>query len=243
MNNRLVIGVLTPLSLDDAASGARFLELLIQTAPDLSPEYFGNVEPVRTPFQSIEESVASWKPPFLWKRRTGVRTDGAVWFGNPGNHSATYVTVTGRCQPTDQAVALVQAATAPFSVDFAYVHLVTEAETTAPQVPYDMWYPIDIGVTSHDLRKGIPSICWAMVFGPPYVRLIGREKLLSAPCFSVKELSNEHLYLQVTAQVEDLRRDFGGFEALRQRLKRHLGEELFLEPSGTVARAVPEFRL
>jgi hypothetical protein len=82
-----------------------------------------------------------------------------------------------------------------------------------------------------------------MVFGPPYVRLIGREKLLSAPCFTVKELSSEHVYLQVTAEVADLRRDFGGFEALGQRLKRHLGEGLFLEPTGAVASAVPEFTL
>lgn len=243
MKNRMVLGLLMPHSMSDSESGAQILQLLVRTAPDLSPEFYGNFEPVRKPFRTVEEAIALWQPPFLWKRKTGVRVDGAIWFGNPGNHSALYMTVTGRHQATDQAVTLVRADTAPLTVDFAYVHLLTELETKPPKASYDMWYPIDIGVTSHDLRKGIPNLCWAMVFGPPYVRMIGREKLMSAPCFTVKELSGERFYLQITPNLEDVREDFNGFEVSRQRLKAHLGEEFFLALNGTAARAVPAFAL
>jgi len=226
--------------LAEKSSGAQLLDLLIQTAPDLSPEFYGNFEPVRTPFRSIGE--VSWKPPFLWKRTAGVRADGAVWFANPDNHSATYLRITGRRQPTDQVVAFVQASAVALSLDFAYVHLMTEKETKAPRISYDMWYPIDIGVTSSDLRKGIPNVCWAMVLGPPYVRMIGRERLLSAPCFAVRELSDEHLYLQLTAKVEDVQEDFEEFDELRQKLKAHLGESVFLALNAAhAARAVPAF--
>lgn len=237
---RLVAGLLTPLSLAEISSGAQLLDLLIRTAPDLTPEFCGNFEPVRTPFRSIEE--VPWKSPFLWKRTTGVRADGAVWFANPDNHSATYLRVAGPRQPTDQVVAFVQASAVALSLDFAYVHLMTEKETKAPRISYDMWYPIDIGVTSTDLRKGVPNVCWAMVLGPPYVRMIGREKLLSAPCFAVRELSDEHLYLQLTARVEDVHEDFEGFDELRHKLKAYLGESVFLAPNtAQSARAVPTF--
>lgn len=243
MKERLVVGLLTPRSLDDAASAVRFLELLTRTAPDLSPEFYGNFEPVATPFHAIEAVVASWKPPFLWKRRTGAKADGAVWFGNPGNHSAMYVRAKAGRQPEEQAVTLVQAGATALSADFAYVHLLTGVETKSPRVSYDMWYPIDIGVTSHDLRKGIPNVCWAMVLGPPYVRMIGRDRLLSTPCFGSKALSDEHVYLQVTATIEDLRRDFEGFEELRQRLKEEIGEEVFARVELGSASAVPDFEL
>lgn len=244
MKSRLVVGLLTPLSLVDSTYGKHFLELLVQTAPDLSPELYGNFEPLKTPFRSAAESAPSWKPPFLWKRTTGQRAQGAVWFGNPGSHSAIYLTATGRRQPADQAIAFVQAAAMEFSIHFGYLHLLTEQETEAPQTTYDMWYPIDIGITSNDLKKGIPNVCWAMILGPPYVRLIGRDRLLSASCFCVKELSREHVYLQVTAKIEDLREGFEDFEEVRRRLKAELGEELFLPRVGDgMAKSIPEFAL
>jgi hypothetical protein len=41
-----------------------------------------------------------------------------------------------------------------------------------------------------NLNKGLPGIYWANFFGPKYVNLIGRNKLLSAPCFKVTELQD-----------------------------------------------------
>ncbi|MGA7614896.1 MAG: hypothetical protein WBX15_06920 [Thermoanaerobaculia bacterium] len=242
MKERLAIGLLTPLSMDDASSGARVLDILVRTAPELSPEFYGNFEPVKTPFQSIEESVGWWKPPFLWKRTKRVRVDGAVWFTNRGNHSAVYITVKARRPPIEQAVAFIQAAALTLSADLAYVHLMTEEETKSSRGTYDTWYPIDIGITTHDLKNGIPNVCWAMVFGPAYVRLIGREKLRTAPCFDVKDLADEHVYLQVTADVEAIQQDFQDFDDLRQRIREHLGEQFFLarHPDDS-ARAVPQF--
>lgn len=244
MSDRLAVGLLTPLQLDDHASARHFLDVLIRTAPDLSPELYGNAEPLRTPFRSIDDSVVSWTPPFLWQRRAAARTDGSVWFANPGNHSAAYLTVTGRYRPAGQAVRFTQTAATALAADFAYVHLLTARETSGPESSYGSWYPIDIGVTSSDLKRGIPSLCWATVFGPPYVRLIGRDRLLSAPGFAVELLSAERVYLQLTANAEDSLQDFEGFESIRQQVRKHLGEGLFSGQSGSAASLrIPAFVL
>jgi hypothetical protein len=45
------------------------------------------------------------------------------------------------------------------------------------------------------LEKGLPGIYWANYFGPDYVERLGRDKLLSAPSYKIKQLSDGGLLL------------------------------------------------
>jgi hypothetical protein len=45
---------------------------------------------------------------------------------------------------------------------------------------------------------GLPDLYWINVFGPPYVKLFTREKLLRIPAYKVFELSDRGIYLQLT---------------------------------------------
>lgn len=46
--------------------------------------------------------------------------------------------------------------------------------------------------TTHLLRHWLPDVFWGMVLGPPYVKLFGLERLLSAPAWNVEQIG-EHI--------------------------------------------------
>lgn len=49
-----------------------------------------------------------------------------------------------------------------------------------------------------DLRKGLPNVFWANFFGPEYVELIGKHKLLSTPCHEIRQLSDGGVLILTT---------------------------------------------
>jgi hypothetical protein len=64
-----------------------------------------------------------------------------------------------------------------------------------------------------------------MLFGPAYVQQIGRDKLLSAPCFSVTE-SAAGIGMQVTRSIHTLLDDYPAYRRERDALVRHLGPDV-----------------
>jgi cytochrome P450 len=78
------------------------------------------------------------------------------------------------------------------------------------------------------------------VFGPPYVKLFGRERLLSAPVANVRELAPDTIRLQLTEDVAAVSDDPEAFEEARERVQRHLGKEAFFDSSRQAYRVPPE---
>lgn len=71
------------------------------------------------------------------------------------------------------------------------------------------WIDFDYGLhTTHEDIEALelPALYWANFFGPPYVAKIGREKIMTAPAWSVEELSDGGL-LYVLASCPGLTDD------------------------------------
>jgi hypothetical protein len=75
---------------------------------------------------------------------------------------------------------------------------------------------------SGDMVKHLPAIYWSQVFGPPYVRLFGLDKLLSTPAFKVEQLGPESVYIQLTETLFDVRERTDHVKGIRQQVIAHL---------------------
>ncbi|GGF54021.1 hypothetical protein GCM10011519_29920 [Marmoricola endophyticus] len=87
------------------------------------------------------------------------------------------------------------------------------------------------------LTAGLPNLYWGNLIGEPWVGAIGPERLASAPAYRVEETPAGCWVLQLTERPSDVLTDWAGFSALRDRLKTHLGADLFRQDDGFERRA------
>ena len=84
---------------------------------------------------------------------------------------------------------------------------------------------------AHPRPKGPPhyltDVVWMSVFGKPYVALIGRRKLMSVPAYSVRELPNG----AIAVQVSESPFDYGTKEYADrcEAVRNHIGREYFFD--------------
>jgi hypothetical protein len=94
------------------------------------------------------------------------------------------------------------------------------------------------------LWRCLPQLPWGTLFGAPYVRLFGRDKLLSGPAAVVEQLGPEMVYLQLTRHITDVADDLPAYFALRRRVKEHIGADCFFHPhQGRGPYRAPTFAL
>ena len=74
------------------------------------------------------------------------------------------------------------------------------------------------------LTDSLPGLYWLNLFGAPYLDLIGRERLLSAPAFEVNPVDDGVLLTLASAADAWERADYKDRE---QAVITHLGEEFF----------------
>lgn len=87
-----------------------------------------------------------------------------------------------------------------------------------------------MSITARGLTEGIPNLYWANVFGPPWVELIGADRLARTPAHRVEEVLPGRWLVQLTSSIDDVRDDWEGFNRVRDECKEHLGADLFREP-------------
>lgn len=92
--------------------------------------------------------------------------------------------------------------------------------------------------------KHLPALYWSQVFGPPYVRLFGLEKLLSTPAFKVEQLGPETVYLQLTESIFDVRERYDHVDAVREKVKAHIDDNIIFNPNNPPDHVyrVPDFQ-
>ena len=93
------------------------------------------------------------------------------------------------------------------------------------------------------LKKCLPQLSWATIFGAPYVRMFGRERLLSAPAHEVEELACGAIALKLTASLDDTDEEWQCFKIVRTLCQMHLGDDFFCDsnnPPSHIYR-VPQF--
>jgi len=90
--------------------------------------------------------------------------------------------------------------------------------------------PTASSIYLRSLRHWLPDMPWAVVFGPAYVQMFGKEKLLSCPAYKVEELGPEMVFIQLTPNMDDIHQHYEVVMQARSIAKQHLGEECFFKP-------------
>ena len=99
----------------------------------------------------------------------------------------------------------------------------------------------DFLITSQNIQRCVPDVYWMTVFGAPYVKMFGREKLLTAPVHKAEALDEKTVAVQLTPRLEDLRSDPAAFAETKRRLKTFLGDTAFFDPEQLGNCQRPEF--
>jgi hypothetical protein len=221
IKTRMVSGVLSPSLLEAPENGEKWLNLLKQFLPEYLPEFIDNHEPIKSPFQSSSDVVNRWRFPLLWKRKTKAKVQGSVLMGNRGFHTGFYMDIASKVRSSNRVLDFVEKCAIEFRADFAYLHVLGQPEVE--RAAYSSWYPLDIGITLSELRKGLPSVPWAMILGKPYVDLLGEKRLLDPPVGVSRKISYSQVSYQLSDKIEDLLERYPEIEHRRTKMKKHLG--------------------
>ena len=250
----LSIDILSPRSLRATEEGRELLRLWLALLPEYTPEYCGNTEPVKHPFnpRDLDGALAYWQCPFLATRRRPPRMQASVWMdiGPKRQHAAFGLSLRSEDTNPFALRKFLGAMTSHLRADFAEAHVLGPVDIERGQQAGSV-EPLNknrtrfmLMVSTRRLQRYLGDLYWATVFGPPYVDLIGRERLLSAPAHESAALEYGGVYVQVTRDMLDPKRRPAEFEETRQRVKTHLDNNIFFDPDAPATHVyqAPEFR-
>lgn len=167
--------------------------------------------------------------------------EGGVWFDSDSVHDSLYISCTSSRVSPVLLAALLRTLSHMLSADFACVHLHYEDEEEYLR-RYAALYPMCIGPSTHDLKRSIPDLPWATVFGPPYTALFSPARLALCPAYISEQLPNDSWFLQITPDPLLARTQPQQYERARDSAKEHLGTEHFLNlASPRASRMAPRF--
>jgi hypothetical protein len=214
--------------------------------PFLVPERYGFNEPLENEFDivELEEAVAKcWANPLsiksiVWhNRKTGW--EGDIGFRYSPMRSYGPVAMWHRLGNKEREFGYLSSYLQNVSLHldclFSFVHLLAEPEI--PRWEQDAARVVSclstkkqfysLGITPMLLRHWLPDLFWGNVFGKPYVEMFGRERLLSAPAYLVKEIAPNMIYLQLSESITDMHTKFSQVDATRSKVKEHLKLDAF----------------
>jgi hypothetical protein len=205
------------------------LRQICEYLPEFTPQKYGYGAKYSNIFEldNIESALDFWdlEGEFYW-RRLKPKVEGSIHTDYAAIHSSIFLNAS--CKPLLDLTKLVKyflEASLCFSSDFSYLHLFSKQELEVQD--YEMCMPFRQGVVTHQLRRYLPNLCWANIFGTSYIELFGRETLLSTPAFLVSEISKNIIYLQLTEDIYDLKTNYLEVDGVRQKAKRHLDNNIF----------------
>ena len=174
----------------------------------------------------------SWEQ-FGWKRISKPKMLGSfspIYRGEVGTvHAGTSITADLTAPMQAALLHYMQVASVRYGADFAFMDSYHEAYrdfgVANDSATYGSFY-----LTTHTLRRWLPDVFWGTVFGAPYVRLIGKQKLLTAPAYKVQELGDEMVYVQLSESLSDVHNDFAAMQQRRAKVKAHLDNNIFFNP-------------
>lgn len=233
--------ILTPRRLIAVEDGREVLDLVRQFS-SLVPEKWGTHEPICRSFKPADYGTVldAWGNVFLWKRKH-PKTEGMVFsapaWSKRDKSGSIYVTIEAANADMEGLVEFVTESASRFTAHFAYVHLLTEKDIPIGRLnktvgcldPQRQRY--SLGVTGHHLDRYVPDLYWVTIFGEPYVKLFGSERLLSAPAPVVREIGGGCIYIQLSDSIYDLEIDYESVDTTKQAVKKHLDRNAFFDPN------------
>lgn len=216
--------------LSGTTKAMEFMEILESTGEWLIPKKINDNEPIKIPF-SKDNLKEVWNKMEIWSKGFV----GSILFQND------YVTgsITWDAKNTN-TISLWTNNTKKATLESKKAKQVVELAKKL-----FLWANSVYGYGAHPSQGGVHytpglsymdclgGITWLALFGPPYVEMFGRERLLSAPCY-VEEFAKDRFLLMTS---EEPREPDEELLALQERVKQHLGVEAFYrhdEPRQTV---------
>lgn len=220
------------------------VRLHCEMLPEYMPMKWGWSEPFKHVFdpEHLEQLLDNDRCTHVWWKRTGKQKADGSWmrcWGQPLSPTRTHASITVSVYESvlqHKFLAYLKAASLRSDADFGLIDSVSE-QYAAFAMDSDLacWTrrgdpsTCRIFVTTHTLRHWLPDMPWAGVFGPAYVRMFGKEKLMSTPAYCVEELGKEMVFIQLTPRLEDIHEQFEMAMAARAQAKQHLGEDAFFK--------------
>ncbi|MFL9866737.1 hypothetical protein PQR67_21385 [Paraburkholderia fungorum] len=258
------VNVLSPLSLRSPMDFLRAVRTYEEVFPNVLPEKWGWWEPLDRAFdaQNIEALVpaAGTCETVFWQRKKCPKAEGAFsvrWRSKSpmvkDTHSNIDLTLELADVEQDLLVHALETLSVRTEADIAILDVANaryeDFAFDSASAPFGERFML----VTHVLRHWLPDVFWGTVFGPPYVRLFGKDRLMSAPAAVVKELGEEMIYLQLTDKLADTIFNFDAVLASRLAVKAHLAVDAFFQSERAYDRAekgptgdlfaTPEFQL
>lgn len=100
--------------------------------------------------------------------------------------------------------------------------------------------PDGVWALGRDVRVSLPGVFWVNVFGAPYLSLIGRDRIASAPALAMA--AGENVLLVVHDEPEEWERPYA--VARHERVTAHVGAHYFFDRHAPGRRTgAPDFGL
>jgi hypothetical protein len=250
---KVTLNILSPVGFTHKEEAKAFLQFLLTSYPEYAPEKFNYVEPVRYKFypNDIDDALSGFDDSFLWTRKTS-KVNGSIWPACRPDHHGWFVM---RLEVDEfnhsRTVQFIKDASSFLTADFAFMHALHPTEiaqtmrndTIGCNNPEEQEYGIDI--TTFQLKKYVPNLYWATIFGRPYVNLVGRHAMLESPASIVEELSYGGICIQLSHNISDVLTEYDKLDAVRVAVKHHINRGLFWLPEAPEDHSytVPDFHL
>jgi len=250
----VIFNLLTTRQLDVASEVADMLSRLC-ARDEIVPQKCGVYGMMNVPFdpRKIDHyaELISSGAEFHWRRKK-PKAEGTIKPGRPHHHAQLDVQVSDSSLTPSLVPYLLQEAS-ELEADIAEIDPFWVGQDGSSNAFYECKTPTmseqefdnkGCSYCSRMLWYSLPQLQWGTLFGAPYVRLFGRDNLLSAPAAVVQQLGPEMIYLQLTPQITDVTDDLPMYFSLRRRVKEHIGADCFFHPhQGRGPYRAPRFAL
>lgn len=210
----------------------------IDHLPEVHPDVWDTVEPMKRPFsfENIKETLTSWpnaQYDFDWKRKKSPKAWGSFsrLFWTPNfvrlAELSLHVDVTRSLE--SRLLTFLKQAAVKFNGQYGYFDYLADQYRAEAIVNKSAPTGGFFIIPSHQLQKFLPDVRWFQIFGKPYIDLIGADNLLSCPAFNVEQLAPDIISVQLTESIFDFQDSADLVERARNEVKKHLDDNIFFK--------------
>ena len=218
------------------------VEYLVEKLPELTPDVWDIVEPMRRPFsvESVQAILATWDPAhfdFDWKKKKENKAWGSFskigWLARFTRHAQSSIYMDLARDLESKVIEYCKTSALKFDVHFGYFDVLVDDDRKTAIKNLSSPFGSEIHVTSHVIQKFFRDVLWSLIYGKPYIELFGLDKLLSAPAYKVEHLAPDIIYIQLTPTLFDLYEKCEEVDRVRQLVKQHLDDNIFFKESNS----------
>jgi hypothetical protein len=233
----VVLNWLTAADVTSSIVAKQFFAYMEAHLPNQLPSVCGSVEPLSIPFFDRDRICSLWGDDLYWQGRLGRRKGDSGVEGNISNGKFWHSWIRHRYQTRDtnedDVCGFLRETSELFKADYSYAHVFGDSKPS----PED---ELLLGLVSHELQTCLPTIPWICCFGVPYLKMLGREHIASAPFSNIQDIDSGLLFCQTVQDASDCFTT--QFLALRELIKSAIGKDYFFDPTCPQKKAiVPSF--